>query len=1197
MKWKIKPLKLLILMMIMLLAVGCRGEPGQAADPKKKFEWNPDKNQWEYTAIDTKHTSAICWKTIGFHITKKSYPDGIPKGAKGTIYLNAKNKITNSSKGLVYTTFIWSASEMEKACAKAGVSATSLKKEKNKIYFHSIIQVYNIKTGKNIGKPKHTLPAIKTAQNWKNPNDFKDHFNIPVEFVPNSKVPVSIQKWIWDSTGKKWVKYGAAEDKGKQVILSDYTAPDMPITVDQSGKEYWMCRVDYNERGKKSLNGRKTVEGNPRENLTSYKKSVASKLQNREYNVGYKGIVINYRYKIFKKPGTVGKDLRMLSPELSCAINSREYQNEEFESSDAIPSSESQYIRVVCNQYLYEVAYTDHKGSRTYSDAYGNKVVRKWWYTEITKLNVWVADHADVTNISLPMGIENHTQRVLPQKRDGMYLYRVYKKGNSGHILQEPETGSNGLPLAGTLGMFQCVDDFAQLVSNGNQTLFDIGTNEGSPFFCGDDGSPEIIQPGDTYQDAEKTSSEQIMYRSGLTIPTLTQNGDYTSYCEIYYANVTHYNASTMAELKERDTSYDMYKDHDNGYNANGLYFDAEINSDDDPEDINQVTVLTPTICDGMIQVDNANNQQIDPPDNTSAQIVLDNSFSIKLPTTGWHSDRKGYQERDYSKYMRYRQVKFTFDCYDLSGSSYYPKNTWIEIGKAETKYFYLPTWVDESYVTTAHVNFRTIAINNVNTRIYCQEIANAEGGKYYGASDYGDVSISGSIFDLRLYDISDYPLWRMAFREDNSLKLKDFWYRVGTKDKYGNDTTQDALYTFPLMEGSHFCYPQQGVLKTGYIWRFRLKTIGNYTYDTDSVRIKPSFYYVKSDGTRQPVDIWYSATVNTKNGAEKKHLVKVGSSTDFGTRKLMNLGNVYTSVPDDQIKKKAELLGKSEDEIRNTSKPVYCYSEINIGTHMQTYVGDKFLIKGKLPIGVNPTKVQKSVQQWYFQYSLPGEIHICNKGTDVMKYGEEHNGIDYSEPFWITKDGYLDIKFDIEAVKGTGSMNPKDPEYETDLSDGNDPIYFDWYTKDLHKIWAAKTEEEAEKMSEHDISVWETMYNSYDANDLFNDIDEAKAAADSDTIIEDSENVGTEDKSEETPTTNDPFLQGVPYLSYINEENHQKYGNLNMWLREGTDLNKKDSYNYSYKLDYGDICFCYLPGDGSTTHSTIDDYRSSGVH
>lgn len=190
--------------------------------------------------------------------------------------------------------------------------------------------------------------------------------------------------------------------------------------------------MDYNETGKTTRKGKKVAEGNPRENESAFRQSVKSKLQCRTYNVGYKGIVINYRYKIYKKPGKVGDDLRQLSPELSCTINSREYQMEEFDSSDAIPSSETQYIRVVCNQYLYEVAYKKHQGTRTYTSSDGlSTAKRSYQYTEITKLNVLVADHADVKNGSLPYGVAENTQRISPSERDGIYQYTVKKIGDA----------------------------------------------------------------------------------------------------------------------------------------------------------------------------------------------------------------------------------------------------------------------------------------------------------------------------------------------------------------------------------------------------------------------------------------------------------------------------------------------------------------------------------------------------------------------------------------------------------------------------------------------------------------------------------------------------------------------------------------------------------------------------------------------
>ena len=81
----------------------------------------------------------------------------------------------------------------------------------------------------------------------------------------------------------------------------------------------------------------------------------------------------------------------------------------------------------------------------------------------------------------------------------------------------------------------------------------------------------------------------------------------------------------------------------------------------------------------------------------------------------------------------------------------------------------------------------------------------------------------------------------------------------------------------------------------------------------------------------------------------------------------------------------------------------------------------------GVIPDGVDPDRVTKSKQKWYFEYSLPSDVHAVKKGFDVTKYAHENGGIDYKEDFW-KKDGYIVVNFEIvtfeagfESVQGDG--------------------------------------------------------------------------------------------------------------------------------------------------------------------------------
>ena len=69
------------------------------------------------------------------------------------------------------------------------------------------------------------------------------------------------------------------------------------------------------------------------------------------------------------------------------------------------------------------------------------------------------------------------------------------------------------------------------------------------------------------------------------------------------------------------------------------------------------------------------------------------------------------------------------------------------------------------------------------------------------------------------------------------------------------------------------------------------------------------------------------------------------------------------------------------------------------------------------VPSTVTEAMVAKSVQNWYGEYYLPGEIHVTPKGFDVLDYIRKNGPIDYKEKFWL-KNGYIIVNFDIETMK-----------------------------------------------------------------------------------------------------------------------------------------------------------------------------------
>lgn len=300
--------------------------------------------------------------------------------------------------------------------------------------------------------------------------------------------------------------------------------------------------------------------------------------------------------------------------------------------------------------------------------------------------------------------------------------------------------------------------------------------------------------------------------------------------------------------------------------------------------EINDVNVHTPVVCDIKISDRKDFNQMITP-DKSKVSLVLALDFKVSLPTKGTHNDYPGYRTRDYEKYTSARQVKFPFGVY--RGKTYYEPNTWIDINSDITE-FYLPPWVDEGQY---EIKSRAISINaSANSKIGNTETRLNSKPENYVATDTIKVQVTGRLYNLRLYDISSYPLWQKVFRvSEDSYKRNGFTYRVGMYNLNGEKRLNDNTNTFPLVNGSHPYYVSAGVVKKGYFVRFYLDTIGNMYGLDDYVHIKPNFYFVPYDGSSfTKVDLYYNETFNGK----RNYMVKVGSELDKQNVKFARIGN-----------------------------------------------------------------------------------------------------------------------------------------------------------------------------------------------------------------------------------------------------------------------------------------------------------------
>lgn len=440
-------------------------------------------------------------------------------------------------------------------------------------------------------------------------------------------------------------------------------------------------------------------------------------------------------------------------------------------------------------------------------------------------------------------------------------------------------------------------------------------------------------------------------------------------------------------------------------------------------QEMNPVTVHTPVVIYASISDDKAHNQKTIPAAHREATI-LDRPFTIYMPTSGGHRNITGYGNRDYAKYMKMKQVWFPFDVYSEDKSIFYPKETWITIPVNQVaSTFFMPVWVDEGYYD---VLFRTIA-ENAPASFTTESQANLNLVNHV-ATDVVPVDVIGRVYDFRITDIADFN-WETFFRQAKGSSAptgNHFW--VGSKGIDGNlRSTSAPNFMLPVRQGSNTISGMKNIaVKTGYHFKFDVKTKGNMYNDQDGIRITPTFYFVQKDGKkRQAVDLYYHS--------DKEYFIQVGSAADRERRNVV-LNSRLRNVPGQDLVNTSSTLWEMFAIARgwNVTKQSYMDSYIK-KTIRQTYVGGYDVqiltvglrtLQGKmtgLPSGVNIYRANAAEQQWYGEYSLPASVYVVPKGTKLAQYGRRLD--DKSNIF--LKNGYIVVNFTIETIKNGDSNNP----------------------------------------------------------------------------------------------------------------------------------------------------------------------------
>lgn len=1027
--------KVLIFIFIYVLLIGILDLSNAFIKASNSEEVNLDEGNFKFITLDHRRTSDIYWSNIGFNICLKE-TNGNPLSDKNriTIYYTdegATHKVEPVDSEWNMTTYTISAELLRKKFNEKFKKIDPFYYEHYiatgaTLYFNNIFRIYWGED--NVWKDKiMTLDGIKDPGfpgfGWSSNamNDFPKHFDKPYEYHADPILPAQVVYYL----------------EGTTTPISKVTTLT-PISKEKWGK--------FGQPTYHTLASYKVVNGVRCELVQSYYTSITDankkkyKVKNLDPSGSNKSDVKDQTNATIKEGGTlfVGIVRPVQMPDTSTSLEGELLEpcpygvikadnrgNEKFNVEEGIPTSENLYVNAFTPGYLSGYKYTKKEGERIYpvtvskewtltwttKEADGEDEDGKIIYKEVKKskketvsrvvmvkrdFSYYIIDNFDVYGIQMA-SFDNYAlpnEKVIVEASNYSAPTVSYTANSSEERhMKEPEIKEVKLEGETKDGGDSCptpdVEDFTNQAEEAVDKI--LVRNDKLVFndkiLMSEEWKEEkTIKPVGIKQEQNDVGNN-VLYKNSLHIDTTKSNGEFYSIGTVSYKRIKSYQSQF-----EETINYDM--------------------------ELNDVKIHTPTICDAQITDLKSYNQMLYP-DTSRASLILDKGFTINVPTVGQHIDILGYGYRDYAKYIASRKVKFPFDVY--RGATYYSAGTWITLN-SDTESYYIPTWVSEGNYT---IQFEAAAINSEsnNGENNKEYLANYDCSNYV-AIDSIDVQVTGRLYNLQIYDITDYPLWESVFRKENSLKLTGTNYTVGINNQDGKLTGRLAKYTFPLVYGSHPENVKEGAMKLGYSTRFKLTTIGNMYEKEDYIKINPRFYYVDYHGNnRKEVDLYYTETFNQK----RNYLVKVGGDKDQTNKKSFVLGNTYWQVPEKEITATSYIDGVTADSIRSRKNEMFSFGEIQLKNTFRTYIGDSsYIPSGVIPNSVGRKKVLQSVQSWYGEYYLPSDVHVVAKDFNLKKYAGERGYIDFTEDIWLNK-GYIIVNFDIvtyQTGKNQGNLS-----------------------------------------------------------------------------------------------------------------------------------------------------------------------------
>ena len=344
-----------------------------------------------------------------------------------------------------------------------------------------------------------------------------------------------------------------------------------------------------------------------------------------------------------------------------------------------------------------------------------------------------------------------------------------------------------------------------------------------------------------------------------------------------------------------------------------------------DVEEVNEIKVHTPVVCIPVVEAGHEDMYQCAQVPEEHTVLVLDeegihSEFVLQIENAGYHSEKKGYGEKDYALYLaekdgkKQNEVCFPFAVWMDVGNDKEMENdisleadTWYVLGNEEQR-FYVPVETKEG---SYEIKFRSVAVNGTEETDKSEAGRNAQ-PEHYVAEGKLNVYLTGRLYDFTVYEVGGNAAWEET--EESS-----YLYTVGVQDINGS-----IWDTLPLRNGVHPLYRNKGGLPDGGFIKYSVKSIGT-SFATGAVLTVVPHFAIVTDGEYEEVAVYYEEEteqgVFLKKWKEQEHTLRLETQEDaegavrewYGMFALPE--KLYVATPDAEVFTYQEQFGLSFTE------------------------------------------------------------------------------------------------------------------------------------------------------------------------------------------------------------------------------------------------------------------------------------------